>query len=195
MVLHPPVIVRVNVFLDVSMFSQTKSCSSFPEWLRLSLRPDKIFWAGEVKFCSTGSVFGDRHRGRLCAALCCLLLDMFMLKSAWHPAAVASWEDSCVVLDGVAVAPDVNTESSPSMYCTTSRGLSGTSTLLSVAWLGLWAFSQWMSKFWESLCGVPGSGEELRLLSALPGQSLAAAAGCLAARPGLESRAPWFWCR
>lgn len=180
---------------EILIRPQTKSCSSFPEWLRLSFRPDRILWAGEVRLCSRGIVFGDWHRTRLCPAVC-LSLVRFMLSSSWHPAAT-SWADSCVVRDDLAAAGDVNVESSPSMYCTTSRGLSGTSTLLSVTvvtWRSCRVLSQWTSKFWESLC-VCGSGEELRLLSALPGWPLAGATGCLATRPGLESRVPVLWCR
>lgn len=176
-----------------TVFSQTKSCSSFPEWLRFSFSPERIFWAGEDRLCSTGCVFGDWNRAWLCPVLC-LLLGRCMFCSAWHLVAT-SWEDSCAVLCDVAA--DVNVESNPSMYCTTSRGLSGTSTLVpvaSVAWWGWRVFSLWTSKLWESLC-FPGSGEELRLLSALPGLALAEAAGCLAARPGLETRVPGLWCR
>ena len=78
------------------------------------------------------------------------------------------------------------------MHCATLAGLSGTSALFSaamVAWCGWRVFSQDTSKFCESLC-APGSGEELRLLSALPEWPLAEAAGCLAARLRLVSRVP-----
>lgn len=120
----------------ISIFPQTKSCSSFPEWLRLNFKPDKIFWAGEDRLCSTLSVLGDWHRAGLCPALC-LLLFRFMFRSAWHRG-TSSLADSCVVLDNVAAAADVKVESSPSIYSTTSRGLSGTSTLLSMALVAFW---------------------------------------------------------
>lgn len=172
--------------LDMSLAPQTKSCSSFPERLRLSFRPDKIFCAGEVKFISTGNVFGDWHRAGLCPVPC-LLQDIFLFWEPWHPDATA-WEDSCPVLTDVSV----NIESSPSMYCTTLRGLRGTSTLFSAAKVDCCGWG--VSTFWESLC-VRGSGEELRLLSALPVQPLSEAAGCLAARPGWGSLVPGLWWR
>lgn len=143
---------------DFNSVSQTKSCSSFPEWLRLSFRPDRILWAGEVSLCSLGSVFDDW----LCPTLV-LLFEWFSLRSAWCPARA----DSCVEADEVTVPADVNAESSPSMYCTTSRGLRWTSALLSEAplvWWGWQLFSLWRS----DSCSL-GSGEELRLLSALSG--------------------------
>lgn len=171
-------------FSSVSIFSQTKSCSSFPEWLRLSFRPDRIFWDGEVRLCSTVNVLGDW----LCPTLCLSFIRVVVCLT-WH-AAASFWEDFCLAPDDVAVAGEV----SPNMYCATSEGLSETFTLLSVAWWGWRAFSQQPSKFWECLC-VSGSGEELRLLSALPGHPTAGATDCLGECPGLESRAPGLWWR
>lgn len=137
---------------------QTKSCSSFPECLRLSFRPDRIFWAGEVRF-----VFGEWQ----CPALC-LLLDMFVFRWARSPA-VSFWEDIVVVPD------DFPVDSNPNINCETSQGFDGTSSL-----------------FW---LGIPESGEELRLLSALPGVPVTAAAGCSVAHPGFEIWVPGVGCQ
>lgn len=173
----------------LQFYPQTKSCSSFPEWLRRSLRPERIFWAGGVRLCSTGIVFVDG--AWLCPALC-LMLGRVMLRSAWRSAATFRG-NSFVVLGDAVVAVEVE-ESSPSMYCTTSRGLGGMLALPSEALVSRPVLSQWTGEVWESLW-VPGSGEELRLLSALPGPALASAAGCLTTRPGLANRAAGLWCR
>lgn len=175
------------------IFSQTKSCSSFPEWLRLSFRPVRIFCAGEVSLCSGGSVLDVW----LCPTLC-LLLEWFVFRSARRPTDTTA-ADPCAGLDEVTLAVDVgkDVESSPSMYCTTCRGLTAVSPLLSVVALVWWVWqplSLWGSKFCEGIC-APGSGEELRLLSALPGWPFAAAPWCLAARDGLGNRYPGLWCR
>lgn len=144
---------------------QTKSCSSFPEWLRLSFRPDRIFWAGEVSFWSLGRLFGEWQRAWPCPALG-PLLDWFVFGSAPH-LSPASSEDPCV-------------EPTLSMSCTTSNEFCGSFPVLSAMTLAWWCWRGFKSNCWGSLW-LPGSGEELRLLSALPGWSVNGPHGCRAA--------------
>lgn len=179
--------------LELLAFLQTKSCSSFPEWLRLSFRPDRTFWAGEVWLCSKWMFFGTKLR--FCPVQCRLFL-LVMFWSTCHHVSTSS-VDLCVVLEDVSAAGDVTAESSPSMYSTTCRGLNGPSSIplaVVITWWGCWVLFQWPSEFWEHLC-VSGSGEGLRLLSALSREPLFGRTASLVAQCGKESRVPALWCR
>lgn len=129
--------------------SQTKwSCSPFPESLRLSFSPDKTFWA---LLCSVGRLLRDRIR--ICLSrLPWLLLDWLVFR-------VSIWPTLITSSDSVLLTPPWGAVWLSGVYPVFCRCRPGVSELCSRqrVFTGLW-----------------GSGEELRLLSALPSNSMLA---------------------
>ncbi len=125
---------------------QTKwSCSPFTESLRLSFSPDRTFWA---IFSSVGRLLKDRIRRSLLPRV---LFDWLVFCFPICPTCSLNVEATAL------------TPSSETVLFTSARGAVWLSGVYAVLFCGTGVSCNWQWVF----IGISGSGEELRLLSAL----------------------------